>query len=161
MTITLESIAQQISELSAKVDAISSGTAAAKPAATIAGDTLPGSVTVTVRAPESNVRYKVALNQDGKAVEVVVPEGWTGTQGFTCTYNENDPSGRSAQVAFQLLNPQGASVIPGWGAFQMVGPYSFCGVGSNEPPWHPRVPAGRYMLTIRANTQTLLDFEFH
>jgi hypothetical protein len=48
MTVTLETIAQQIAELSAKVDAISSGASVGKPAATIVGDTLPGEIIVRV-----------------------------------------------------------------------------------------------------------------
>lgn len=159
MTITLETIAQQIAELSAKVDAISSGAAAAKPAATIAGDTLPGEIIVPVPAPASHVRYRVALDaQNGKAVDVIVGE--TGEQGFTWTYNEADPSGRSAQIGLSMRNAQGAIALD-FGMASTPGTSSFAARNSSAPAWQPRLNPGRYTLAISANTVALIDFEFH
>lgn len=162
---TIEDVLAAVQALSAKVDAFTARVpesgAAAPPAGTLDSGTLPGSIVVPVQPPFSHERHVLFLSRDaGKAVEIVVPAEWRGQQqGFTWTFNEADPSGRSARVTLSLMNEQGATVV-GLGS-GMPGTGSFGAEGSGAPPWQPLVPPGRYMLAITSSAPTLIDFEFH
>lgn len=160
-TATLEDILAAVQHLQATVDGIKAAQASAPsaaPATTPAGDLLPGQVTIPVPAPDSHVRYRVALDAVGKSVQLVVGEA--GEQGFTWTYNEADPSGRSASIGMRLMNQQGAVALE-MGQGSMPGTSSFATITSQAPAWQPRVAPGVYELVLWSNVPTMIDFEFH